>query len=101
MFVCNGKSIYPAEIEGVLVRHPLVIRVVATPVSDSRGFVVPGALIEASASIEKADILNFFIQNGPTYALPRVIKIVSVLPLVGPGKIDRQEARKILEFDYA
>ena len=46
--------------------------------------------------INKEEIKQFALKNGPAYAHPRRVLFVSKLPLSGTGKIDRIAARNMV-----
>ncbi len=99
MFVCNGKNIYPLEIELLLLSHPQVESACAAPVSRAGKGVLPAALIvpKGSTAISATQIQEFFMSVGPTHAVPQVVKFVDAMPLLGPGKLDRRRAAQLLQ----
>ena len=50
---------------------------------------------EGAASVD--DLKRHCLDNGPAYAHPRRIEIVTEMPLNGPGKIDRLVVTRIME----
>ena len=46
-------------------------------------------LRQAILDLTEEGLKKFFLENGPAYAHPRLISIVSEMPLSGTGKIDR------------
>ncbi len=100
MFVCNGKNIYPVELERVLMSHPAVELACAAPVQSRRHGTVPGVLIIAREPVSEIEILDVSARLGPTHALPKLIEFVDRCPEVGPGKIDRLAARRLLQSAY-
>lgn len=97
MFICNGKNIYPAEVESVLTRHPLVDAACAAGVHSAKKGIVPAALVVVTAETTAEALIDFAARHGPAYAVPQLVKFVPSLPRVGPGKIDRLAAAKILQ----
>ncbi len=100
MFVCNGKNIYPQEIERLLMQHPAIEIACAAPVSSRRKGVVPAALIVARQPLSDAEVQDFLMRNGPSHAVPQVVRIVDSLPRIGPGKVDRPGAARLLQAAY-
>ncbi len=100
MFVCNGKNIYPLEIETLLLKHAAVDSVCAVPVSAGEKGVVPAVLIVPKQPVSEAQIQEFFVTVGPSHAIPRVVKLVDSMPLLGPGKTDRRRATQMLQEAY-
>jgi acyl-CoA synthetase (AMP-forming)/AMP-acid ligase II len=103
MFICNGKNIYPVELETLLMRHPAIEMACAAPVSTAQRGTVPGALIVARQAVSHAEIQEFSMKFGPSHAIPQVVKVVDALPQLGPGKVDRRRAAELLQehFDQA
>ncbi|WP_042408636.1 FadD3 family acyl-CoA ligase [Streptacidiphilus carbonis] len=94
MYTVGGFNAYPAEIEQVLARHPLVADVAVVGVPDPRlgevgkAFVVPrgepapGALQEAAA-----ELIAWSRREMANYKVPRQVEFVSELPRNASGKI--------------
>ena len=97
MFSCGGENIYPKEVEDLLFRHPAIANAVVAPVPHAVKGYVPAAMVvlKRGADASGADIKAYCLENGPKYAHPRFVEIVSEneMPLNGAGKIDRQAAR--------
>jgi HIP---CoA ligase len=95
MFIVGGFNAYPAEIEGMLLRHPDVAQVAVVGVPDERlgevgvAFVVarPGHTVDADAIVEwsRAEMAN--------YKVPRRVEVVDELPLNASGKVLKYELR--------
>ena len=103
MFICNGNNIYPAEIERMLINHPLVESVCAVPIKDMKEKTVPAVMIKQKTlmtEIKETEIINFSIKNGPAYAIPQFVKFAENFPLIGPGKVNRPEITRILQHAY-
>jgi fatty-acyl-CoA synthase len=96
MFICNGKNIYPAEIESVLLAYPGIREACAVPiVIDDE--VCPGALVTAADNTSEVEIYRYMGANAPSHLMPRRIRIVEELPRLGPGKIDRRSSVNLLQ----
>jgi acyl-coenzyme A synthetase/AMP-(fatty) acid ligase len=102
MFICNGKNIYPLEMELLLMRHPAVESACAAPVTSVEKGTIPAALLvpKGSNSISTTEIQEFFMSVGPSHAIPRVVKLVDSMPVLGPGKLDRRRAAQMLQETY-
>lgn len=100
MFVCNGKNIYPAEIEFALLRHPAIERAVAAPIEDHAGRLVPAALVQSTLPVEESGLIDFFLQMGPLHAMPKYVKTIARLPELGPSKVDRKACQAHLQAHY-
>ncbi len=100
MFTCNGKNIYPAEVESLLVTHPLVDAACAAAVLSEKKGTIPAVLVVAQAQTTAESIINFAARLGPAHAVPQFVQFVPALPQVGPGKLDRVAAAKILQHSF-
>ena len=100
MFVCNGKNIYPTDIERVLIKNPSIDMVCAGPIKNNKNKVIPAVLVKLKTPMDKSDIINYFIKHGPLHAVPQLVMIEEELPLSGPGKINRKEVKRMLQ-DYS
>ncbi|MBX5461963.1 MAG: hypothetical protein IRZ28_12855 [Steroidobacteraceae bacterium] len=100
MFVCNGRNIFPLEIDTILLGHSHVRSVCAVPIRDREGRNIPAVLIEPSAPIREDDIVDYALQHGPSHGVPRFVRFVDRLPLIGPGKIDRCECTRVLQAAF-
>jgi fatty-acyl-CoA synthase len=96
MFICNGKNIYPVEIELLLMQHPAVEAACGVSVATSEQGVVVGALIVARHPVSRAEIQEFMIRRGPSHVVPQIIGFAKSLPQIGPGKLDRHRAAQQL-----
>jgi long-chain acyl-CoA synthetase len=101
MFICNGKNIYPVEIEGLLSGHAAVEMACAGPVTLPGKGPVPGVLIVTRSPVTEAELQAYCMRHGASHAVPQVIRFVASLPLLGPGKIDRQGAQRLLQQSFA
>ncbi|MDA2808065.1 AMP-binding protein [Nocardiopsis suaedae] len=96
VFTVGGFSAYPAEIEALLVRCPLVAAAAVLPVPDERlgevgcAFVVPadgGA--GASAADTASEVTAWARENMANYKVPRRVVAVESLPVSANGKTDK------------
>ena len=97
MFSCGGENIYPKEVEDLLFRHPAVANAVVAPVPHAVKGHVPAAMVVLKRGVQATadEIKSYCLENGPKYAHPRFVEIISdrEMPLNGAGKIDRNLAR--------
>ena len=91
MFNCGGENIYPSEVEGVLLAHPNVEMACVVPVPDEIKGMKPVAFVvlASGAELSEEQVKQFVLENAPVYQHPRMVVFMDALPLVGPGKIDR------------
>ncbi len=100
MFICNGKNIYPLEMELLLLQHPDVEAVCAAPVSAPQKGPVPAVLVVASKPLSSGQVQDHFRRNGPIHTVPQLVVFVDAMPLLGPGKTDRRQAACLLQAAY-
>ncbi len=99
MLKVNGMSVFPAEIEALLGRHPAIVGsgVIGRPDTD-RGE-VPVAFVvldpEQKAAISEADIRSWCRDSMATFKCPEV-RIVESLPMTATGKVKKGELAKLL-----
>ncbi|MGW4633458.1 class I adenylate-forming enzyme family protein [Nocardia sp. NPDC004415] len=89
----GGFSIYPAEVERVVARHPDVAEVAVAGLPDPmRGEVACAWIVpRAGTQPSVAQIAEFCRPHLAIYKLPRRIVLLPELPLNGTGKVLRRE----------
>jgi HIP---CoA ligase len=95
MFIVGGFNAYPAEIEGMVLRHPAVGQVAVVGVPDERlgevgrAFVVP----RAGQTVDPDELVAWCREQMANYKVPRSIEVVDALPLNASGKVLKYELR--------
>lgn len=92
MIKVSGYSVFPEEVETILIKHPAVAQaaVVAQPDAEKgevvKAFIVrkPGATLEADALVAWAR------DNMASYKAPRAVSFIDALPTTGAGKVLRR-----------
>lgn len=99
LIISGGENIYPAEIEGVLSRHPYVFEAGVTGFPDSKWGQVPYAFVVLTHenSVTEADMIEFCQMFLASYKTPKRVLFVPELPRNGSNKLLRRELRKLLE----
>jgi HIP---CoA ligase len=102
MFIVGGFNCYPAEIEGLMLRHPAIAQVAVVGAPDPRlgevgvAFVVPKPGLQP----EPDAIAAFCRQEMANYKVPRAIELVTELPTNAVGKVTkfalRERARSVI-----
>jgi acyl-CoA synthetase (AMP-forming)/AMP-acid ligase II len=84
----GGLMVYPAEVEGALLKHEAVEEVVAYGVPDeSRGYAVAADVrLTKGASLEKADLQKFLTGKLADYKIPRRVAFVDEIKRTATGK---------------
>ncbi|GLW62718.1 acyl-CoA synthetase [Actinomadura rubrobrunea] len=91
MFIVSGFNAYPAEIESLLLRCPLVAQAAVIGVPDERhgevgwAYVVPAP----GTSPDPAEIIAWARANMSNYKVPRRVELVDALPVNANGKVDK------------
>lgn len=94
----KGLQVAPAEIEGLLLSHPLIQDAAVVGVTDSEsGNELPRAYVVADrAQIPGSEILSFVSSRLAAHKQLRGgVVYVSAIPKSGSGKILRRELRKM------
>lgn len=92
MIKVSGYSVFPEEVETILIKHPAVAQaaVIAQPDAEKgevvKAFIVrkPGAVLEADALVAWAR------DNMASYKAPRAVSFIDALPTTGAGKVLRR-----------
>ncbi len=88
---CAGETIYPKEVENVLMDHPDIIDVAVVPTSDPIKGEVPVAFVVARAQdvLTEDGVKRFFLDRGAPYMHPRRVFFLDEMPLTSAKKVDR------------
>jgi len=98
MIISGGANIYPAEIEGELIMHPMVADVAVFGIPNAewgeevKAVVEPVAGVVGDAALE-ADILAWSATRLAKYKTPRTIDFVAELPRDPNGKLYKRKLR--------
>jgi acyl-CoA synthetase (AMP-forming)/AMP-acid ligase II len=91
MFIVGGFNVYPAEVEGAILRHPKVSQAAVLGVPDARlgevgcAFVVP----ESDDELTDGEVSAWCRERLANFKVPRQIVVVNELPLNATGKVDK------------
>jgi O-succinylbenzoic acid--CoA ligase len=92
VIISGGENVHPAEIEAVLAATPGVRAACAFGVPDPRWGQLVGAALVTDATFDRDAADARWHALLPPHARPRRLAIVSELPLLPSGKIDRRGA---------
>ena len=96
MFISGGENVYPAEIEAVLYRYPVVFQCTMVGVPDAKWGEVGKAYVvlkpEHTATTE--DVLAYLGGQLAKYKIPRYVEFVAALPISAAGKVLRRALRE-------
>jgi long-chain acyl-CoA synthetase len=93
MIIRGGFNVYPREVEEVLMTHPAVslAAVVGVP-HDSHGEEVKAfVILRDGESVTAAQLVAWGRDQMAAYKYPRVVELVSELPMTSTGKILKRE----------
>jgi acyl-CoA synthetase (AMP-forming)/AMP-acid ligase II len=96
MFIVGGFNAYPAEIERVLVEHPLVGMVAVVGVPDERLGEVGAAFVVPSPAgrPDPDEIVAWCRERMANYKVPRYVWLIDALPLTASNKVRKPELRR-------
>lgn len=95
MYIQGGFNVYPAEIEGVIARHPAVMMVAGIGVPDpvmgeiGRYYIVP----KPGCQVTQEEIRVYCATRLADYKVPRQVVLRDTLPLTPAGKIHKAALR--------
>lgn len=97
MFVCGGENIFPGQVESLLEKFAQISQAVVLPFSHETKGEVPYAFVvaEKGAALAEDDVKAYAIENGPAYAHPRRVFVMTQIPLTGTNKTDRAALRAL------
>jgi long-chain acyl-CoA synthetase len=93
MIIRGGFNVYPREVEEVLMTHPAVslAAVVGVPHAshgeEVKAYVIP----QAGATLTEDELLAWGREQMAAYKYPRVVELVTALPMTSTGKILKRE----------
>lgn len=96
LIISGGENVYPAEIENVLLSHPLVREAGVAGVEDPLWGKVPYAFIVPRKEVKTEDLFDFCASRLAKYKVPKRIIIVEALPRSGSNKLLRRELPQLI-----
>ncbi|WP_375406240.1 long-chain fatty acid--CoA ligase [uncultured Amnibacterium sp.] len=97
MILRNGYNVYPSEVENVMMRHPAIeaVAVFGTPHAKHGHEVEAAVVLKAGASATDDELREFVKAKVAAYKFPRVVHLVTELPLGPSGKVLKRELTRI------
>jgi acyl-CoA synthetase (AMP-forming)/AMP-acid ligase II len=91
MFKSGGYNVYPREVEVVLEAHPAValVAVVARPDPLWHEVGIAYVVLGAGDPVDAMTLLDWCRARLANYKIPKDVKIVTELPLLPIGKVDK------------
>ncbi|MGN5351132.1 AMP-binding protein [Ralstonia sp. L16] len=100
MLKVNGMSVFPAEIEAMLGKHPAILGSAVVGRADEQRGQLPVAFVmlrpEAVGTLDDATLTSWCRDNMAVYKVP-VVRIVDALPLTATGKVRKQDLAPLAE----
>ncbi len=94
MIKVSGYSVFPEEVEKILITHPAVAQAAVIGVPDpTRGEVVKAVIVakpEARGKVGADEIIAWARENMSVYKAPREVEFRDALPATGAGKVLRR-----------
>ena len=89
LFIVGGFNAYPAEIENLLLNHPMIAQVAVVGVADERMGEVGAAFVVAvdGTNPQPDEIVAWAREHMANYKVPRHVQIVDALPFNPGGKV--------------
>jgi long-chain acyl-CoA synthetase len=91
MIKVSGYSVFPEEVESILILHPSVRQVAVIGVPDAdKGEVIKAFVVPQAKGIDADDLLRWARDNMSHYKVPRQLEFRESLPASGTGKVLRR-----------
>ena len=88
MYRSGGENVYPAEVEGVITRHPAIADAAVVGVPDERYLEVGCAILVASTEpVSDAELTGWCRKQLAGYKCPKYVVWVDELPRTPSGKV--------------
>lgn len=98
MIKSNGYSVFPEEVERMLIRHPAVKQAAVVGYVDeqrgesARAFIV---LAEGAAPVTEAELIAWAREHMAAYKYPRSVRFIDEIPQTGTGKMLRAKLKDL------
>ena len=97
MIKVSGYSVFPEEVETILIKHPAVAQAAVLGVPDpDKGEVVRAFIVrKPGLALEAPELLQWARDNMAPYKAPREVRFIDALPATGAGKVLRRLLRDV------
>jgi acyl-CoA synthetase (AMP-forming)/AMP-acid ligase II len=86
----KAYQIAPAELEALLLTHPMISDAAVIPIPDEQAGEVPKAFVVTTGSITPEEVIRFVAEHVAPYKKVRAVEIVEQIPKAPSGKILRR-----------
>jgi long-chain acyl-CoA synthetase len=95
MIKVSGYSVFPEEVETLLIKHPAVAQAAVIGVPDAeKGEVVRAFIVKKPGQdVDAAALVAWCRENMASYKAPREVRFIDALPATGAGKVLRRLLR--------
>lgn len=93
VYKSGGYNIHPAEVEAVLMAHPLVKGACVIGVPDPTFIAVGRAFVVLRSAMDTAQLREFLRERLAGYKVPKEIVVLEQMPLLRNDKVDRNRLR--------
>lgn len=94
MIKCSGYSVFPEDVEALMLRHPAIAQSAAVGVPDAkRGESVKLFVVlkpDYEGSLSEQDVIDWAKEHMAAYKYPRHVEFRQSLPMSGAGKLLRR-----------
>lgn len=94
MIISGGMNVYSTEVENIVQSHPEVkdVMVIGVP-DDDWGEAVTALVVAAGDTVNTDSVIAYCKQKLAKYKVPKVIEVISEIPLTSYGKPDKKAMR--------
>ena len=86
----KAYQIAPAELEALLLTHPMITDAAVIPIPDEEAGEVPKAFVVSTGSITAEEVGRFVAEHVAPYKKVRAVELVEQIPKAASGKILRR-----------
>ncbi len=92
IIITGGINVFPAEVENVLVAHQSIMDAAVVGIPDpKRGEVLSAFVVKRPGSeVTESDIVKYCREKMADYKVPKMVRFIDALPMVGPGKVNKK-----------
>ena len=92
MIKVSGYSVFPEEVETILIKHPAVAQAAVIPQADpQKGEVVKAFIVKkAGAQLSADELVAWAREHMAVYKAPKIVRFINALPATGSGKVLRR-----------